>query len=502
MSLYLKYRPKDFSSLVGQEFIKETLKKTISDDKSVWAYIFCGPRWTGKTSSARIFSMALNCLNNHNGDPCLECDNCKSFLNGKMTDVIEIDAASHTGVDNIREEIIEKAVFQPNIAKYKIYIIDETHMLSKWAFNALLKILEEPPAHVKFILATTEVNKIPETILSRCQRYDFSKITKNDIKKRLEFIALEEQIEADPKAIDYIIKNSDGWLRNAISLFEQFIIWWKISFDFIKANLWLVSSEKIEEIVNKILAKDRTILHEIKEIQDSGVNMKLLFKDILFFLRDKLIEDFVAWSEKASNLKLLNLLSDAFVKTKNSFDEILPFFIAIITFISGDSLVEEQSPPYYWNVSSGQGGKRGTTRGIEKTKIQEQNPPVVNDIPLIKGDLKKQENVDFDDVFSVFWNEDPIVWETITIEEKPKVQNSNSWNFNIELLFPELKKEAGKAFLSLAIKWSETYIKDNKLHIKAKTKFNFDKINTVDNITLLNQKLINLGFDYQVKVEM
>lgn len=495
MSLYLKYRPKDFSSLVGQEFIKETLKKTISEDKSVWAYIFCGPRWTGKTSSARIFSMALNCLNNKSGDPCLECNNCKSFLSWKMTDVIEIDAASHTGVDNIREEIIEKAIFQPNIAKYKIYIIDETHMLSKWAFNALLKILEEPPSHVKFILATTEVNKIPETILSRCQRYDFSKITKNDIKKRLEFIASEEWIEADPKAIDYIIKNSDWWLRNAISLFEQFIIWGKISFDFIKANLWLVSSEKIEEIVDKILAKDRTILHEIKEIQDSWVNMKLLFKDILFYLRDKLIEDFVNWNEKISNLKLLNLLSDAFVKTKNSFDEILPFFVAIITFISGDNLVEEKIPPY-------QGGKRGTSRGIEKTKIQEQNPPVVNDIPLIKVDLKKQEKVDLDDVFSVFWDEEIFPVEENLVKETPKNQTSNTWNFNIDLLFAELKKETWKAFLTMSIKWSETFVNWDSLIIKTKTKFNFDKINTVDNITLLNQKLIDLWFNYKIKVEI
>ncbi|MDD4151716.1 MAG: DNA polymerase III subunit gamma/tau [Candidatus Gracilibacteria bacterium] len=483
MSLYLKYRPKDFSSLVGQEFIKETLKKTISEDKSVGAYIFCGPRGTGKTSSARIFSMALNCLNNHDGNPCLECDNCKSFLAGKMTDVIEIDAASHTGVDNIREEIIEKAVFQPNIAKYKIYIIDETHMLSKGAFNALLKILEEPPAHVKFILATTEVNKVPETILSRCQRYDFSKITKNDIKSRLDFIAKEEGVEADPEAIDYIVKNSDGGLRNAISLFEQFIIGGKISFDFIKSNLGLVSSDKIEEIINKILNKDRKIIHEIKEIQDSGVNMKLFFKDILFNLRDNLIADFSLGNEKTSNLKLLNLLGEAFVKSKNSFDEILPFFIAIITFISGDSLIEEKIITK--KEIGGEIKKTDTKEVIKKEKIETE----------IKEN--KQENVDLDDAFSIFGDE-----EIIISEEKSKLENTNTTNFNIELLFAELKKEGGKAFLNLAIKSSETFIKDDKLHIKAKTKFNFDKINTIDNITLLNQKLIDLGFNYQVKIEM
>lgn len=486
MSLYLKYRPKDFSSLVWQEFIKETLKKTISDDKSVWAYIFCWPRWTWKTSSARIFSMALNCLNNHDWNPCLECDNCKSFLNGKMTDVIEIDAASHTWVDNIREEIIEKAVFQPNIAKYKIYIIDETHMLSKGAFNALLKILEEPPSHVKFILATTEVNKVPETILSRCQRYDFSKITKNDIKSRLEFIAKEELVEADPEAIDYIVKNSDWWLRNAISLFEQFIIWWKISFDFIKNNLWLVNSDKIQEIINKILQKDRNILHEIKEIQDSWVNMKLFFKDILFNLRDNLIADFSLWNEKISNLKLLNLLREAFVKSKNSFDEILPFFIAIITFISWDSLIEEKIIT-----------KKEILWEVKKSDTSDTKEVIKKEIIETETKENKKENVDLDDAFSIFWDE-----EIIISEEKPKVQNTNSTNFNIELLFAELKKEWGKAFLNLAIKSSETFIKDDKLHIKAKTKFNFDKINTIDNITLLNQKLIDLGFDYQVKIEM
>ena len=182
MSLYLKYRPKDFSSLVWQNFIRDTLKSAVRNNKLVWAYIFTWPRGTGKTSSARIFALAMNCIHPVEGNPCGKCEICTSFKEGKLLDIIEIDAASNTWVDNVRE-LIEKAQFTPNRTKYKIYIIDEVHMLSKWAFNALLKILEEPPSHVKFILATTEIHKVLDTILSRCQRYDFRSIQNSDIQE-------------------------------------------------------------------------------------------------------------------------------------------------------------------------------------------------------------------------------------------------------------------------------------------------------------------------------
>ena len=229
MALYLKYRPLDFSSLVGQDFIKDTLKTAVAENKTVGAYIFTGPRGTWKTSTARIFAKAINCKSTKNWDPDLECDICKAFANDNLIDVIEIDAASHTWVDNIRE-IIEKAQFRPTQAEYKIYIIDEVHMLSKWAFNALLKILEEPPKHVKFILATTEINKVPDTILSRCQRYDFKNFTDEEIQWRLEYIASLESIQVDEESYKYIVKRSEGGMRNAVSLFEQLISENKISF--------------------------------------------------------------------------------------------------------------------------------------------------------------------------------------------------------------------------------------------------------------------------------
>ena len=236
MALYLKYRPQDFSSLVGQEFIKTTLKAAVDQDKTVGAYLFTGGRGTGKTSTARIFAKAINCENPKSGDPCGKCSICKEFAENALIDIVEIDAASHTGVDNIRE-IIEKAQFQPTRTKYKIYIIDEVHMLSKGAFNALLKILEEPPEHIKFILATTEIHKIPETILSRCQRYDFRNFSDEDISSRLSYIAEQEKVKIDQESLQYITKNAEGGMRNAISLFEQLIVEDTISFDHIIATL-------------------------------------------------------------------------------------------------------------------------------------------------------------------------------------------------------------------------------------------------------------------------
>ncbi len=185
MSLYLDYRPKDFDSLHGQTFVKEALLNALRSGRTVGAYLFHGSRGTGKTTVARILAKAFNCLDlRSDGNPCGNCANCRAFDEARMLDIIEIDAASNTGVDNIRE-MIEKAQFQPNEGKYKVYIIDEVHMLSKGAFNALLKTLEEPPAHVKFILATTEIHRIPETIISRSQRYDFRRITEADIMSRL-----------------------------------------------------------------------------------------------------------------------------------------------------------------------------------------------------------------------------------------------------------------------------------------------------------------------------
>lgn len=209
MSLYTKYRPKDWDSVIGQDLISEILRNSLRQDRVGHAYILTGSRGTGKTTSARILAKGVNCTNLQDGNPCHNCINCIAFDNGSMLDVIEIDGASNNGVENVRD-LIEKARFEPSQGKYKVYIIDEVHMLSTGAFNALLKTLEEPPKHVKFILATTEIDKVPETIRSRSLRFDFRKITEQDIVKRLEFVSQAEGIDAEREALEIIAKAARG----------------------------------------------------------------------------------------------------------------------------------------------------------------------------------------------------------------------------------------------------------------------------------------------------
>lgn len=218
--LYRKYRPKVFSDVVGQEHIVSTLRKEIETGKVSHAYLFTGSRGTGKTSCAKILSKAVNCLHPVDGNPCNECEICKGIDSGAILDVVEIDAASNNGVDSIRD-IRDEINFTPASCKYRVYIIDEVHMLSIGAFNALLKTLEEPPAHVKFILATTEVHKLPVTIVSRCQRFDFKRVTSESMKKRMEFIADSEGFTADDEALSLIARIADGGMRDALSLLDQ-----------------------------------------------------------------------------------------------------------------------------------------------------------------------------------------------------------------------------------------------------------------------------------------
>lgn len=221
-ALYRKFRPQTFDEVKGQDHIVTTLKNQIRNHRLGHAYLFCGTRGTGKTTVAKILAKAVNCEHPIDGEPCGECETCKSITEGSSLNVIEIDAASNNGVDNIRE-IKEQVQYSPATGKYKVYIIDEVHMLSIGAFNALLKTLEEPPEYVIFILATTEVHKIPITILSRCQRYDFHRITSNVIKKQLIDLTNQEKVEAEDKALEYIARIADGSMRDALSLLDQCI---------------------------------------------------------------------------------------------------------------------------------------------------------------------------------------------------------------------------------------------------------------------------------------
>ena len=221
-ALYRKFRPASFADVKGQEHIVTTLKNQIAAERIGHAYLFCGTRGTGKTTVAKILARAVNCEHPVDGNPCGECETCKAIAAGTSMNVIEIDAASNNGVDNIRE-IRDEVAYSPTSGKYKVYIIDEVHMLSIGAFNALLKTLEEPPSYVIFILATTEAHKIPITILSRCQRYDFKRIPLTTIADRMRELMNEEQVEVEEKALRYIAKKADGSMRDALSLLDQCI---------------------------------------------------------------------------------------------------------------------------------------------------------------------------------------------------------------------------------------------------------------------------------------
>ena len=221
-TLYRKYRPSNFNEVIGQDIIIKTIKNEIKNNKLSHAYIFSGPRGTGKTSTAKIIAKTINCENPIDLMPCNKCVNCTLINNKQSIDIIEIDAASNNGVDEIRE-LRNNVNLVPSSGKYKIYIIDEVHMLSIGAFNALLKTLEEPPSHVIFILATTEIHKIPNTILSRCQKFDFNKISVNKIKERLEYIIKEEKINIEEEAIIEIARLADGGMRDALSILDQVI---------------------------------------------------------------------------------------------------------------------------------------------------------------------------------------------------------------------------------------------------------------------------------------
>ena len=278
--LYRKYRPDSFDSLVGQDYIKEILKNSIKSNKISHAYIFSGPRGTGKTSTAKIFAKTINCLNPKDGEACCVCDICKSFESN--TDIIEIDAASNNGVDQIRE-ITNNIKLSPSMSKYKVYIIDEVHMLSTSAFNALLLTLEEPPAHVIFILATTNIENVPITILSRCQRFDFRKIDTNDIKNRLIDICSKEKIDIDEDALDEICYISDGGLRDALSILDQLSKSdKKIVLEDVSKEIGTVSYKNIVKLMDYIEKNDANgVINTINNYRMNALDYKIIIKKII-----------------------------------------------------------------------------------------------------------------------------------------------------------------------------------------------------------------------------
>ena len=300
-TLYRKYRPQKFSELIGQNHIKITLQHELERGEIGHAYLFCGPRGLGKTTTARLFAKAVNCVNRKDGEsePCNKCNSCTSIMTGNSVDMIEIDAASHTSVDNVRENIIENARFTPTSSKYKVFIIDEVHMLTKEAFNALLKTLEEPPRHVIFILATTEIDKVLDTIISRTQHFEFRKIAEEELELALKKITEKEKIKIDSESLGILSVLAEGSLRDAQSMLDQVLSFSEGSVDATQVRdiFGLPSRERINGMVESFLRKDaktsfKIVREAMAENMDSAALFKLLIRNFRFLIYLKIDREF------------------------------------------------------------------------------------------------------------------------------------------------------------------------------------------------------------------
>lgn len=332
-ALYRKYRSKTFDELLGQKQVTIPLKNQIIQGQTSHAYLFSGSRGTGKTSAAKIFSRAVNCLHPIDGNPCNECENCKLILEDRMMDVVEMDAASNNGVDDIRE-LKERVVYPPGIGRYKIYIIDEVHMLSKGAFNALLKILEEPPKHLIFILATTELEKIPATIRSRCQRFQFRRLDQDTLIQGMEGILEKEGKSADQEALALIARHSQGAMRDALSLLEQCLYLDKhLTLAQVQDSLGLVEDDLIDQVLRD-LVKDRTFsfVSVLNQAYKDGRDLERLLMDLLYQMKDLVVQvqsglkpdkDYLEDFQLASWLQAMHALEETVQTLRYSKDPLL-----------------------------------------------------------------------------------------------------------------------------------------------------------------------------------
>ncbi|RQX47563.1 DNA polymerase III subunit gamma/tau [Staphylococcus capitis] len=340
-ALYRMYRPQSFDDVVGQTHVTKTLRNAISKGKQSHAYIFSGPRGTGKTSIAKVFAKAINCLNSDDGEPCNECAICKGITQGTNSDVIEIDAASNNGVDEIRN-IRDKVKYAPSESKYKVYIIDEVHMLTTGAFNALLKTLEEPPSHAIFILATTEPHKIPPTIISRAQRFDFKAISMNQIVDRLKFVAESQSLEYDNAALEFIAKTSEGGMRDALSIMDQ-----AIAFGDERLTLQdaLNVTGSVDEAALNDLFKD-VVEGNVKEafgryhhFISEGKEVNRLINDMIYFVRDTIMiktsnesieYDALVSFELDTLYRMIDIINDTLVSIRFSVNQNVHFEVLLV----------------------------------------------------------------------------------------------------------------------------------------------------------------------------
>lgn len=340
-ALYRMFRPQSFNDVVGQEHVTKTLRNAISKGKQSHAYIFSGPRGTGKTSIAKVFAKAINCLNPHDGEPCNECAVCKGITQGTNGDVIEIDAASNNGVDEIRN-IRDKVKYAPSESKYKVYIIDEVHMLTTGAFNALLKTLEEPPAHAIFILATTEPHKIPPTIISRAQRFDFKAISTEQIVERLRFVAQEQSLDYEEAALEFIAKASEGGMRDALSIMDQAIAFGDehLTLQDVLDVTGSVDEASLNELFNDIVNGNvKEAFSRYHHFVSEGKEVNRLINDMIYFVRDTIMNktineqtsyDALTQFDLETLYYMIDIINDTLVSIRFSVNQNVHFEVLLV----------------------------------------------------------------------------------------------------------------------------------------------------------------------------
>jgi len=462
MVLARKCRPKTWNDVVGQAHVTNTLQNAIRFNRLAHSYLFTGSRGVGKTSVARILAKTLNCLNPVDGSPCEECGNCKEIISGSSVDVFEIDGASNRGIDDIRG-LRENIKYPPTSGKYRIYIIDEVHMLTTQAFNALLKTLEEPPDHALFIFATTEPHKVPATILSRCQRFDFKRVAAKEIAARLKQISIDENVAIDDEALSLIARKADGSLRDSQSIFDQLISFAadRITVKEVIAGLGLIETAFFFEVTELILKKDmKAGMGMVERVISSGYDIEEFLSGMTEHLRNCLIvkttgvvdlldcneEEKIKFTQISSQfiegdlLRLIQIVNDARVSLKNATNARLPFELAIIKMIQLDKTVTIDHLLEQFGALA-KGTKTLKARPIVPIIESQQQPapPVIPSAPVVLAESKQQYQSDCrsGEIPKVITTPDETVAEVVNHQVLPKPHPQNQSGFSLEKIQKE-----------------------------------------------------------------